>query len=330
QAVLKDYSADVVLADTFFLAAGWLHEAGGPPWAQLAVSALSFASKDTAPYGMNLPPSSSMQGRLKNKALRATVKLGFRDVLSSINQGREQFNLEPTDKLLFDTVSPYLYLASTVPGFEYPRSDLPAQVHFIGPPISAASGPFTPPDWWGDLQTDQPVVHVTQGTVATNPQDLLRPAIEALADEPLLVVATTGDEPVANLGPLPGNVRAAEFIPYQHLLPKVDVMVTNGGYGGVQQSLAQGIPLVAAGASEDKPEICARIAWCGAGIDLKTGSPQPPQIRDAVNKILTDGQYRQSAQRLQAEIQAYQPSQQAVALLEALATSQAPVLEAPL
>ncbi|MEO0408936.1 MAG: glycosyltransferase, partial [Cyanobacteria bacterium P01_A01_bin.135] len=46
QAVLKDYSADVVLADTFFLAAGWLHEAGGPPWAQLAVSALSFASKD--------------------------------------------------------------------------------------------------------------------------------------------------------------------------------------------------------------------------------------------------------------------------------------------
>ena len=41
------------------------------------------------------------------------------------------------------------------------------------------------------------VVHVTQGTVATDPKDLLRPALEALADLDGLVVATT-PEPSAS------------------------------------------------------------------------------------------------------------------------------------
>jgi hypothetical protein len=51
------------------------------------------------------------------------------------------------------------------------------------------------------------------------------------------------------------------------------VMVTNGGYGGVQMALSYGVPLVVAGASEDKPEVGARVAWSGAGLNLKTGKP---------------------------------------------------------
>jgi UDP:flavonoid glycosyltransferase YjiC (YdhE family) len=39
-------------------------------------------------------------------------------------------------------------------------------------------------------------------------------------------------------------------------------MVTNGGYGGVQMALSYGVPLVVAGASEDKPEVAP--VWRGA------------------------------------------------------------------
>ena len=51
------------------------------------------------------------------------------------------------------------------------------------------------------------------------------------------MVATTGGAPVESLGPLPANARAAEFLPYDELLPLVDVMVTNGGFGGVHFAL---------------------------------------------------------------------------------------------
>ena len=58
-------------------------------------------------------------------------------------------------------------------------------------------------------------------------------------------------------------------------------MVTNGGYGGVQQALAHGVPLVVAGDSEDKPEVAARVRWSGVGIDLRRGDPSPAQLATA-------------------------------------------------
>jgi UDP:flavonoid glycosyltransferase YjiC (YdhE family) len=59
-------------------------------------------------------------------------------------------------------------------------------------------------------------------------------------------------------------------------------VITNAGFGGVQLALAHGIPLVAAGGSEDKPEVAARVAWTGAGLDSSTATPTPHRLRDAV------------------------------------------------
>src|SRR4030095_4366556 len=87
---------------------------------------------------------------------------------------------------------------------------------------------------------------------------------------------------------LPANARVEPFIPFGALLPHVDLMITKGGYGGVQFALAHGVPLIVAGATEEKPEIAARVAWSGAGINLKTKTPSPEQIRAAVRAVLAD------------------------------------------
>lgn len=82
------------------------------------------------------------------------------------------------------------------------------------------------------------------------------------------------------------------------MLPLVDVVVSNGGYGGVQQALAHGIPLVVAGRTEDKVEVTARVGWSGAGIDLRTHRPSPDAVRDAVRTVLADRAYSARARRL--------------------------------
>ena len=79
-------------------------------------------------------------------------------------------------------------------------------------------------------------------------------------------------------------------------------MVTNGGYGGVQQALAHGVPLVVAGDSEDKPEVAARVRWSGTGVDLRTGRPTPVQLAEAVRRVLEQPSFRQRATALQIEI----------------------------
>jgi UDP:flavonoid glycosyltransferase YjiC (YdhE family) len=99
--------------------------------------------------------------------------------------------------------------------------------------------------------------------------------------------------------PVPSNTYVAEYIPHELLLPKVDVMVTNGGYGAVQRALSTGVPLVVAGNTEDKPEVAARVAWSGAGINLRTGVPTVGAVRAAVREVLGDGRYQAAARTLE-------------------------------
>jgi UDP:flavonoid glycosyltransferase YjiC (YdhE family) len=59
------------------------------------------------------------------------------------------------------------------------------------------------------------------------------------------------------------------------------------------------VPLVVAGDTEDKPEVAARVAWAGAGVDLRTGTPTPRAVRSAVRQVLADPRYVANARRLE-------------------------------
>ncbi len=90
----------------------------------------------------------------------------------------------------------------SIPTFEYPRSDALVPITYAGPVIR--TGNTSVPSWWTDLDSDRPVVLVTQGTIANrNLSELIQPTIEAFADSELLLVVTTGGRPVADLGELP-------------------------------------------------------------------------------------------------------------------------------
>jgi UDP:flavonoid glycosyltransferase YjiC (YdhE family) len=49
--------------------------------------------------------------------------------------------------------------------------------------------------------------------------------------------------------------------------------------------------MVVAGATEDKKEVAARVAWSGTGINLRTGRPSARALRRAVQRILQDPQF---------------------------------------
>jgi UDP:flavonoid glycosyltransferase YjiC (YdhE family) len=42
------------------------------------------------------------------------------------------------------------------------------------------------------------------------------------------------------------------------------------------------------------------VAWSGAGINLKTGTPTPAAVRSAVRDVLNNGRYLRSARNLEA------------------------------
>jgi UDP:flavonoid glycosyltransferase YjiC (YdhE family) len=318
--IASEEDFDGYVSDVGFVAMNLFCEREGLRHTSYGISALPFPSRDAAPFGLALRPSQSLLGRVRNAALHFLFdRVIFRGVNQHYAATRKKLGLpaKRTGSFFADSRGLDNYLQASVPGFEYPRSDLPVVVQFIGPFMPAA-GSFVPPHWWDDLDGSRPVVHVTQGTVATDFAQLIMPTLEALANEDVIVVATTGGKSVDELGPIPSNARVAEFLPYAKLLPRTSVMVTNAGFGGVQLALAHGIPIVAAGGSEDKPEVAARIAWTGAGIDLRTATPSPQLIRQAVRSLLREPSYRANARRLQTETATYDAARLAVQAIERL------------
>lgn len=273
---------------------------------------VTMTSIDTAPFGLGLAPAPGVLGRARNRVLNRLVNdVLLREVDVALAAALCTCGITTAHPRFFDAAALFdgLFQLSTS-GLEYPRRELDGRVAYLGPLPPVPRGDLPLPDWWADLDAGTPVVHVTQGTIDNHdPARLIVPTIRALAGSAVTVVAATGGRDVAEVlahfpEGLPTNARVAEFLPYDALLPRTAAMVTNGGFGGVQQALRHGIPLAVAGATEDKPEVAARVAWAGAGIDLRSGAPKPARIRAAVDRLLRDERYRRGAQRLQGEIAA--------------------------
>jgi UDP:flavonoid glycosyltransferase YjiC (YdhE family) len=321
KALLVDEPADVFVSHTVFYGGGWLHELGGPPNATLGDTCLAFPSRDTAPYGMGLAPRGGLVGHLRNRALNAMTRATFLPpVTKAAREVRAELGLPPVPiRDLEFGQSRYLHIQLCPRGFEYPRSDLPPYVHFVGAPESAKPAEFAPPSWWPRLSESTRVVLVTQGTIANEPANLLAPCLEGLAGKNVFVVATTGGADPVVLGDAPPNAVVERFVPYSALLPHVDVMVSNGGFGSVQLAIAHGVPMVVAGTTEDKKEVTAHVAWSGAGINLRTNSPSPRSIADAVAHVLEEPKFRERALALRASTTERSAAEAAADLLEQLA-----------
>jgi len=305
---VQECQADVIVGDDLFF--GVLPMLLGsrskrPPIVLCGISILHLAREDGAPNFLGLPPGTSEEQRRQYADIARTYDEAVdQPSLLSLNKALDTLGIDPVTVPLFHSVVELAdaYMQLSVPRFEFPRQ-IPPSVHFVGtPPIIPGQAPLPP--WARDLDGSRKVVLVTQGTVANHNFGLLiAPTLGALANEPdVSVVATTGGRPVDAIpGAVPSNARLASFLPFEWLLPRVDVLVTNGGYGSVNQAMSFGIPLVTAGMTEDKADVNARVAWSGVGLNLATNEPTQDALRAAVRTVLDRPAYRMRASQMADE-----------------------------
>lgn len=304
---------DVIVADGLSLGAHFASERTATPWVTVSIVPLALPSRRLPPPMFGLMPARGGLGRARDALLRGAARTAARGIQRAYVDERRRAGLPPND-LTFDEAcySPELICASGVAELEFPRPDRAAPVVFVGeltrhgsaPAPGSANAASVLPDWWPDVEAATvPIVHVTQGTQNVDPHDLIEPSFAALGRQPVLLVASTGraDDPALPF-PAPSNARVAGRVPYGALLPRTDVMITNGGWGGVLAALAHGIPLIVAGGDIDKPEVAARVAWSGAGVNLRTGRPRPRAVLAAWRRVSTDAAYRSHARRIAARL----------------------------
>jgi UDP:flavonoid glycosyltransferase YjiC (YdhE family) len=331
--ILASYDVDAMLCDGLMYGVGLCHELGGPPWATFGDGPLPYFEPDTPPFGPALLPMRGPVGRVRNRVVASVGRrVVFRDAQRRYDQVRSELGLGPDPRAVLDaSISPYLHLQGCTPGFEYPRRQVPDEMHWVGALRPDAPRDWSPPAWWAEVTgSPRPVVLASQGSLRPDVTELLVPTIRGLAREDVLVVVTTGASDPATLseahgGSLPANVRATRFVPYDELLPHVRAFVTNGGYSGVTLALAHGVPMVQAGVTEEKAEIAARIHWTGVGVRLGTTRPSAEAVRDGVRRVLTEPSYAAAAGRVEQEMAAHDAGREGAALLAELAETRAKV-----
>ncbi len=300
--LVAEEQPDVIIAGSMFLGVVplLLSAKPRPPIAVLNVSFLFLDRPDGAPVGLGLPPARTETDRAHYARLKAHIDATFvGPVRACVDRRLADLGLPrlPASLTQSIVVLPDTFLQPSVPEFEYDFGVEGDSIRFVGL-LPAGAGTVPVPDWWTMRDRSKRVVLVTQGTLANSDfGELVDPTLTALAErDDLLVVATTGGRPVSAVGvPVPANARVASFLPFAEILPDVDLLVTNGGYGSVCQALAAGVPIVSAGLSEDKAEVGARIGWSGAGINLATNTPSAAALRDAIGIVLAEPHYRRRA-----------------------------------
>ena len=310
--IYREFPFDLMVADIAFTGIPFVKELMKVPVAGVGVFPLTSSSKDLPPSGMGLAPSYTIFGRLKQSLLRFTARnILFAPSNKVMRKVLAEYGIQCSGDFIFDEMPRKcdILLQSGTPGFEYRRSDLDNKVKFMGPLLPYSIKKHTQP-WYDDRLTKyQKIVLVTQGTVEKDSTKLLVPTLEAFKASDYLVVVTTGGSDTEKLRKqyAAPNVIIEDFIPFNDIMPYADVYVTNGGMGGVMLSVENELPMVAAGVHEGKNEICARIGYFNLGVNLKTETPAPQQIREGVEKVCTTAAYRQNVVTLKNEFRSYDP-----------------------
>lgn len=314
QEIHKTFPFDLLIADVTFTGSVFVKDIMNIPIISIGVFPLMETSKDLAPSGLGMEPSDGLIGKMKQSVLRYLVKnILFRKPNKIMHRILDEYGIEHNNTFLFDLLShkANYILQSGTPGFEYKRSDLSSNIRFIGSLLPYSSNKKNI-SWFDDrLNKYKRVVLLTQGTVEKDVTKIIIPTLEAFKGTETLVVCTTGGSKTTELKAKYHyeNIIIEDFIPFADVMPYADVYITNGGYGGIMLGIENKLPLVVAGVHEGKNEICARVGYFKLGINLKTETPLPSQIKEAVEEVISNNLYKQNIEKLGEEFGKYNPNE---------------------
>jgi UDP:flavonoid glycosyltransferase YjiC (YdhE family) len=282
-----------------------------PAIAHLGITVLNVHSGTYLPLHLDATPEAA--SREKDRHSRIVLQ----PLQAAFDRALSEMDLGPLPHPALESLSrlPDFYIHPGIRSFAFP--DDSADVHYIGR-LPMAKGQVAMPSWWASLDRSKRLVLVTQGTVANRDfTRLIGPALTGLASQDdVTLLVTTGGQPASSIPvDIPENAFVAEFLPFEEILPHVDLLITNGGYGTVNMALAHGVPIISGGLTEDKEVVSALVQRVGVGIDLRTERPDPDTVRRAVREIFGDPGYLARAQAMAREFESCDAEENLLALL---------------
>jgi MGT family glycosyltransferase len=269
------------------------------------------------PMGPGVAPAQNDEERAMQAGMAAYNVQLFDSGLPQLNQLRARLGLAPLHRLYDQWAAADAILLGTSPAFDFPADSLPANIRYVGPQLC---GPAWAEAWQPAWPADdpRPLVLVSFSTTFQNHVEVLQRVIDALDRFSVRVVATLGPALASDAVRPAANTQVVSSAPHDQLMREAALVVTHGGHGTVINALAHGAPLLVIPHGRDQNDIAARVTAREAGLRL-TASATTEEITAAVDLLLSDPRYRESAQRLGARIVEDARNSTVIRELEALA-----------
>ena len=300
---IKQAEVEFLLIDQVLLEGSTIAEYTSLPYITVC-SALLLNSEPSVPptlLGWNYDPS--WLGQLRNQLGTSFLKVAGLPVQLIVNEYRQKWGLAAiSSKEPQDIWSKRAIISQQPPSFEFPRQELPDYFHFVGPLVNNSARAEIPFPW--DKLTDKPLIYASLGTIQNQILWVfIQIAYACLGMDVQLVISLGGASEPEALGYVPGTPIVVKAAPQLALLERASLCITHAGLNTTLESLSNGVPMVAIPITNDQPAVAARIAYTKTGEVVPLNSCNVDSLKAAITKVLTQPEYRQNAQKLQAEIE---------------------------
>lgn len=313
-AVIRSEGIDALLVDQTEPAGGALADHLRIPFVTVCNALLLHEEADVPPAFTDWSYEANPLLRLRNRLGYALSARVTSPVTRAVNRYRRRWAL-PLLRRTGDSDSRLLQISQQPLEFDFPRRQLPACFHYVGPLRRPGgwSGPAFP---WERLD-GRPLVYASLGTLQNRRVDLFRLFAEACAELPVQLVLTHGGgiEP-QDWSDFPGNPIVVSYAPQLEVLSKASLTLTHAGLNTVLDSLSAGVPVVAIPITYEQPAIASRIRHVGVGQVLSFDQLNSANIRIKLSNVLQDPKYRNAALGLKESIQAAGGVNKAANLIE--------------
>jgi len=115
---------------------------------------------------------------------------------------------------------------------------------------------------------------------------------------------------------LPKGIQHFEYIPLQHILPRVDALVHQGGIGTCAQALRCGVPQLIRPMAYDQYDNAWRLKRLGVGEWVIAEDWQVPTVTAKIQAITTSGEVRERCQAIASKFKGVNPLLETCKLIE--------------
>jgi UDP:flavonoid glycosyltransferase YjiC (YdhE family) len=217
-----------------------------------------------------------------------------------------------------------LCLDTTPPSSQHHESAQSRDVVHLLRPVAEPPVPREVLPRWIEKRRHVPLVYMTLGTNSGTNSDvsMFRSVIDGLEDLDVDVLITIGfGKDPAKLARLAKNIHVENYVPQSLLLSHCSAVICHGGPGTILHSLAHGLPLLILPQGADQYVMGDRVLAAGVGLRLVPSDVNPLSVRASVLALLEEASYRAGAESLKREIEAMPGPEEAVHLIEEVATA---------